>query len=334
MNIAFFELEEWGQNFITNNFSNEHSFKFFKEILSKKHLEEISDCDIVCVFVHSKLNKKILDSLPNLKLICMMGSGYDHIDIVECERKKISVSNVPNYGGQTVAEFTFGLILLLSRKINRILNNQKYVPFCSKEFTGFDLKGKTIGIIGFGNIGSRVVTIAKGFGMNILVHTSNSSLGHDYEKEITFVSLNDLLRNSDIVSVHCPLNEKTKNLLNKDNLDLIKKGSIFINTARGGVVDNSALIDCLKSNRISAAGLDVSDEERILRSALNNCGEEVDKSSLQHVLTEYHMLRNMNSVVLTYHNAFNSKDALKRILSGTFENIDCFCQGNIKNKIT
>ncbi|MBI2112769.1 hydroxyacid dehydrogenase [Candidatus Woesearchaeota archaeon] len=260
MKIAFFEIELWEKEVLRKAFPHDRLYFSPKRICSSD-IQKIKDCEVLTTFVNCKINKNLLQSLPSLKYIATMSTGYDHIDVGLCEERGVKVSNVPFYGENTVAEYTFALILGLSRKLVNNVNLVKEKKYHFGGYRGFDLKGKTLGVIGGGNIGQHVIRIAKGFGMNILVFdvVKDSSLAKNLG--FKYASLETLLQESDIVSLHVPYNKHTHHLINKDNISLMKKSAYLINTSRGPVVDEKALIQALKRRQIAGAGLDVYESE-------------------------------------------------------------------------
>ncbi len=324
--IAFFELEKWEEDYIKANLKNVQ-LKFFKNDLNERNVKKIKNFDAIAIFIYSQITKRILDQLPNLKLITTMSTGYDHIDLEECKKRGITVCNVPTYGENTVAEHTFALILTLSRKIIESVNRTRRGDFSLKGLRGFDLKGKTIGIVGCGNIGRHVARIAKGFKMKILVYDVCKDMKFAKQIGFKYVDLNILLKKSDIITLHVPLLPATKHMINKDNIKLIKKGAILINTARGGVVDTTALIKALDKGILSAAALDVLEEEELIKEEKQLLSKKFPMERQRKVIEE-HILIAKDNVIITPHNAFNSKEALLRILDTTIANI----KGFLKNR--
>jgi D-lactate dehydrogenase len=322
--IAFFEVEEWEKEHYKKAFPKEDIF-FSKDELTKRNAAKIKDCEILSVFIYSKISKDILENLPNLKLIATRSTGYDHINIEECKKRNIAVCNVPTYGENTVAEHTFALILAISRKIPESIEKTKKGDFRLEGLRGFDLKGKTIGIIGCGNIGQHVARIANGFEMNVLVYDIKQDKELAKELGFNYAKLEDLFRNSDIVTLHLPDNKFTHHMINSKAIRQFKKGAILINTSRGGLIDTSALIKALNNKTISDAGLDVLEGECFIKEEkqllhIANLSETCD---LKNVLQDNILLHKSN-VLITPHNAFNSKEALMRILNTTVENIKGF----------
>lgn len=233
--IAFFEVSTWEKRYLEEKLSKNKNFSatFYTSKLDKKTVAKAKESDIISSFVYSKIDKEIIKELPNLKLITTMSTGYDHIDLDYCKNNGITVCNVPTYGEKTVAEHTFALILALSRKIPQSIDNVKKLNFDLKNIQGFDLEGKTIGLIGMGHIGANVAKIAKGFDMKVLVSDPKPDrklLGNMGAK---LVSLDTLLKKSDIISLHAPYNPHTHHLINKKNISIIKPRAYIINTACG-----------------------------------------------------------------------------------------------------
>jgi len=323
MKIAFFEIENWEKDYLRKSLKN-HKLLFFNTPLTIRNVKKIKDVDVLCVFIYSKIDKDILDKLPNLKLICTMSTGFDHIDMEACKKSKIKVKNVPYYGENTVAEHTFSLILALSRKIPESYEKIKKGRFDVKGLRGFDLKDKTLGVVGAGHIGLHVIRIAKGFEMNVLAYDVKKNQKLSRKLGFKFVSLDTLLKNSDIISLHVPSNKYTKHMINKKNIKLIKKGALLINTARGDIVETDALIKALKNKIIGGAGLDVLEEEYFIKEEAELLSKKfLEEHNLRTVL-QNHVLLKLDNVLITPHNAFNSKEALLRIIDTTIENINSF----------
>jgi D-lactate dehydrogenase len=325
--IAFFEIEEWEKNYIKKSLGN-HKLLFFKEKLTPRNASKAKNVDALAVFIYSKVDKEILKSLPKIKLVTTMSTGFDHIDLVECKKKGVTVCNVPTYGENTVAEHTFALILAISRKIVDAVDNTRKGDFRLIGLRGFDLKGKTIGIVGCGNIGIHVARIAKGFEMNVLVFDIHKDAKLAKKIGFKYATMDNLLKNSDIVTLHVPDNKYTHHMINDKTLKKFKKGAVLINTARGGLIDDTVLLKALNNRQIAYAGLDVLEGECAIREEKELLHPEFMKAcDLQTVLEDHILLRKPN-VYVTPHNAFNSREALLRILDTTIGNI----QGFLKKK--
>lgn len=323
MKIAFFEIENWEKEFIKKELKS-HKLVFFNNPITKSKAKKIKDFDVIAIFIYSNITKEILNILPKLKLIATMSTGIDHIDIDECNKRKIKVKNVPFYGENTVAEHTFGLILALSKKICESHDRTRKNDFSLTGLEGFDLKDKTIGIIGVGHIGTHVARIAKGFEMNILGTSHDKYQRLIKETGIKYTNLNNLLKKSDIVTLHVPYSKETHHMINKKNIKLFKKGSLLINTARGGLIDTEAILYGLKNNILSGAGLDVLEGECFIKEEKQLLTKPFLKECDLKTLLENHMLLNQKNVIITPHSAFYSKEALLRIVQTTISNIKTF----------
>ncbi|MBI2449025.1 hydroxyacid dehydrogenase [Candidatus Pacearchaeota archaeon] len=325
MKIAFFEIEDWEKEIISNSFKK-YKLLLFKEPLNNKNVKQIKDIEVLVVFIYSSITKEIIDNLPALKFIVTMSTGYDHIDVRHCNKKRIKIANVPRYGENTVAEHTFALILALSRRLYPSIKrtHEQHSFETSHDLKGFELKGKTLGIIGCGNIGKHVARIGVGFEMNVIVFDRHSE--KELAKSIGFgyVNFDTLLKQSDIITLHIPYNKETHHLFNENTINKMKKGAIIINTSRGGIIDTHALVKGLKNKKISAAGLDVLEDECEIKEEKAVLSHIYKKSCNIQTLLEDHILIKMDNVIITPHNAFNSNETLHRILDTTLENITSF----------
>lgn len=330
MKIACFELQDWEKDFLREKFANTLDLSLHSEVLSPNNISLESFADGIVVFIYSNVNKEVLDQMPNLKFIATMSTGFDHIDIEECKHRNIIVSTVPTYGENTVAEHAFALIFAISRRLIESHDRVKSGNFSPVGLTGFDLFGKTLGVLGVGNIGTHVIRIAKGIGMDVLAYKRTPDLKLASDLGFRFVSLDELYSQSDIITVHVPYTKETHHLLNLDAFSKMKDGVIIINTARGAIIDTDALVQVLQSGKVAAAGLDVLEEEPMLREEHELLHKDVESEELKTVL-ENHMLLNNPKVLITPHNAFNSREALMRILRTTEENINGFLSGTPKN---
>lgn len=328
MKILFFENEEWEKDYFKRALSDDE-LVFVDDKLTAASIPSDTDAEAISVFVYSKIDEAVFKKFPNLKFISTRSTGFDHIDLEEALERNIAVSNVPTYGENTVAEFTFTLLLALSRKVydayDRVREEGSFDP---EGLRGFDLMGKTIGVIGTGNIGKHVVRVAKGFEMNILAYDVRPDQG--YAKKIGFKyskNINDLLAKSDIITLHVPYNEHTHHMLNKDNIKNIKKGAYLINTSRGAVVETDAIIKGLKEGILSGAALDVLEEEGTMHEPLNLLMEEHPSADRIKIVLENQYLIDHSQVIITPHIAFNTKEALERIAAVSAENLKAWKEG-------
>lgn len=333
MKVGFFGLERWEIAYLKKKRElRPFQTSFYEQELTEGNAGLAAGLDAAAVFIYSRMNREVLAKCGRLLHIATMSTGFDHIDLKECKRRKISVSNVPLYGDNTVAEHTFALILALSRKIHKAYQRTLVGEFSLEGLMGFDLKGKTIGVVGTGHIGRHVVRIARGFEMNILVYDKYPSRELEIEMGASYVSLDRLLRESDIVTIHCPLTQETRHLINEKNIMGMRRGALLINTARGPIVSTHALVRALEAGVLGGAGLDVLEEESIVKEETQILSKSFDLENLRTVLTNHILIRHPN-VIVTPHVAFYSREALLRILDTTVENICGFVAGRPKNLV-
>ncbi len=336
MKVTFFETAEEEKNYLTELLKPLKSLDvdFCKDKLQTENLHIAKDAEIISIFINSELNNKIIDALPKLKLIATRSTGFDHIDLESAKKNGIKITNVPSYGSRTVAEFTFGLILTLSRKIfgarKQLLEGDN---FDISKLKGFNLYGKTLGVVGTGKIGKNVIKIANGFEMKIIAHDIFPDKEFAEKIGFKYVNLPELLSQSDIVTLHTPYNESTHHLINKDTILFFKKGAYLINTARGELVETDALLKALTSNHLSGAGLDVLESERQLKEEISIFAKNSDNFKDFKTLFEDHVLLDMPQVVVTPHIAFYSEEAGQEIEKTTVENIKCFLNGIPQNLV-
>lgn len=338
MKIAFFKLEEWEKEYIEGHEEFQKlgaQAVFFDEVLNKDHIPKETAADVLCIFINSKIDKEVLAAFPNLKFITTRSTGFDHIDLKECEKRKIRVANVPSYGEDTVAEYTFALMLALTRKIYHGYDQIRETGSFSVEgLRGVDLKGKTLGVIGTGKIGKNVVQIARAFGMEVLACDVSPDEGFAKEMQMSYCEPEEALKVSDIVTLHVPYTKETHHLINNENIWQMKKGAYLINTSRGGVVETEALVRAFQKGHLAGAALDVLEEERAIQDELEFLLEgRVQEHNLKTLLAN-HVLIDMPNVIVTPHNAFNTWGALQRILTTTIENIRGFQRGEPVNAPT
>ncbi len=330
--ITFFETTPKEKKYLKSKFDKCFELRFYPDILDSRNSGLIKDADVVSPFIYSNLTQDVLSNAKQLKLIATRSTGFNHIDIQTAKAKSISVANVPFYGENTVAEHTFALILALSRNLHRA-----YVRTISNNFTleglqGFDLKGKTIGIIGGGNIGVHVIKIAKGFGMKVLVFDVKPNHMLTELLDFKYASLDELLENSDIITLHCPYNQHTHHLINMENISKIKKGALFINTARNGIIEPKALYFAIENGTFGGAGLDVFEGEELLKEENQMLTKNVSVEHLEAILKRNILLRN-EKVIITPHMAFDSIEAVERIMDTTVENIKAFFDAKSYHKV-
>jgi D-lactate dehydrogenase len=333
MRIAFYEAREDEIQYFKEKLKDFELY-FFKEPLKENN---ILDVEIISIFADSRIDKNILEKLKNIKFICTRTTGYDHIDLEECKKRGIVVSNVPAYGIETVAEHTFALILAVSRRLMESFERTRKGIFSNKGLTGFELKGKTLGIIGAGKIGRRVAEIAKAFGMKVIAYDIFQNLEEAKRIGYEYVDLDKLLREADIITIHANLTKENYHMINDSAFEKMKDGVIIINTARGAIIDTKALIKYLNSGKISYAALDVLENEPEIKEEVQLLEKELSEEEMKKLLAN-HMLFDMEDrlekVLITPHNAFNSKESLEEIKRTTVDNIISFVNGKPINVLT
>ncbi|MCR4280743.1 MAG: NAD(P)-binding domain-containing protein [Candidatus Kaiserbacteria bacterium] len=337
MKAVFFEVSEEDEKILRGLMPGIDAV-FSKERLWQGNASLASGAEVISVFINSEVRKDVIDALPNLKFITTRSMGYDHIDVEYAKSKNIAVASVPCYGANTVAEFTFALILALSRKIIPAYHHlREYDSFALKDLMGMDLHGKTIGVVGTGKIGRNTINVAKGFGMNILAFDRTPDADLASNMGVEYSALPGLLSRADIVTIHVPYSADTHHLINKENVKGMKRGVLLINTARGEIVETEALVWGLAEGIIAGAGLDVLEGERYMKEEagflINNREEAMETKEGFRTILESHALVHDKRVIATPHMAFFSKEAMEDILKTTAENINGFASGTPKNVI-
>lgn len=331
MKAAFFDLEPWQADYLKNTFQqrglSEHLHaSFAEESLAESTLQRLQDIEAIAVFIWTKVSKEVVHSLPKLRLVLSMSTGYDHIDLESCADRGITVCNVPRYGENTVAEHTFALILSLSRKLREAYQQLYQGEFSIQALRGFDLYGKTLGVVGAGSIGLHVIRIGRAFGMNVLAYDAKPQPLLAEVLGFTYVGLDTLLSESDVVSLHVPAVPQTYHLINRETLSKMKRGALLINTARGSVVDTEALLWALDEGILAGAGLDVVEGEEYIKEESILWRLPATEQALRNVVQAQVLMRRRN-VVFTPHVAFNSYEAVQRILDTTVDNLEAFWRG-------
>ena len=321
MRIVSSYNEEWEKKYLCNRIGD-YEIQFLDGILQDHDYIRDDEAEVLSVFVKSVVGAREMDQFPKLKAIVTRSTGFDHIDLKEAKKRGISVSNVPTYGENTVAEYVFALLLTISRcmfeSYERILKTGKFSP---DGLRGFDLKGKTLGVVGTGHIGANVIRIAKGFDMNVIACSVQENEELSQALGFTYVNFDELLGCSDVITFHVPYNDGTHHMINVDNINKIKRGAYLINTARGGIVQTKALLAALEQGILRGAGLDVLEEEGYMQDDMELLTDpHPNPESLQTVLTNQYLIDHPR-VIIVPHNAFNTKEAIERILDTTAANI-------------
>lgn len=333
MKIYICEVEEWERERYLE-LADKHQVEFCQAKLTQEIAETFADADILCPFIHSSVTAEVMERMPLLKLIATRSTGYDHIDMDYCKQRGITVCNVPTYGDNTVAEHVFGLLLTISHRLTEAIDRTRKGDFSQHGLQGFDLRGKTMGVIGTGSIGEHVIGIALGFGMEVLAFDVKPRRDLAESLGFRYVSMDELLGESDVITLHVPAIPKTHHLLSEDEFGKMKKGAVLINTSRGGVIDIQALIGALSTKTVAAAGLDVLPEEPVIREEAELLYSAFRKKHNLETLLADHILLRLRNVYVTPHSAFNTREAVKRIQDTTMENIRHFARGRPQNVVS
>ncbi len=331
MNIVIFDADAQCREFFGSELAG-HNVSYVDERVSLPLLGQCADAEIISVFVPSQVTKECIDALPNLKCIVARSTGIDHIDVKYAASKGISVMNVPRYGSRTVAEFTFALLLALSRRIfDGAFQVREEGSFSTAKLEGFDLYGKTLGVIGTGAIGRTVVSIAHGFGMRVRMYDKFPDSKLESESA-QYVSLSELLKEADVITLHVPYVPENHHLLNAAAFSEMKKGVTLINTARGELIDTEALLSALKDGTVAGAALDVLENERFLKDEMELVRGSESIQELKGVVRKHGLLE-MPQGLITLHIAFFSKEAYREILASSALDIKGFVGGALVNVI-
>ena len=314
--IAFFDAKDYDkQSFIDSNMDGEFEITFLETRLTSDTCKLAEGNDVVCVFVNDDINKNVIDRLSEMgvNLVALRCAGYNNVD-VEYAYGKVHIVRVPAYSPYAVAEHAMALLLTSIRRIHKAYIRTKDFNFSLNGLTGFDLHGKTVGVIGTGKIGRIFIDICRGFGMNVIAYDKFPAANSGIE----YVSLDEIWERSDIISFHCPLTEENRHMVNDDTIGKMKKGVVLINTSRGALIDSEALLEGIKQRKIGAACLDVYEEEsNIFFHDYSN-----------HIVNDDTLARliSMPNVIVTSHQAFLTNEALKNIADTTLANIREFFQ--------
>lgn len=328
MKIAFFDTKPYDKEFF-DMYGRQHGvkFKYYEAKLNGDTVGLAKDFDGVCAFVNDTVDASVIDSLNamGVNILALRCAGYNNVDMKHAFGK-IHVLRVPAYSPYAVAEHTMALLLTSVRRIHKAYIRTKDFNFSLAGFTGFDLHGKTVGIIGTGKIGRVFTDICKGFGMKVLAYDKFPVQGYAESENVKYVDTDTLFKESDVISLHCPLTDETRHIINKDSIDKCKKGVIILNTSRGGLVDAEALLNGIKERKVGAACLDVYEEEADLFFE-DYSGHIVEDDTLARLIS-------MPNVIVTSHQAFLTKEALSNIAETTVQNIvDMIKDGQCRNEL-
>jgi D-lactate dehydrogenase len=321
MKIAFFSTKPYDRKFFDlANQDDGHEITYFETRLTRQTLKLAEGHDCACVFVNDQVDASVLIALAaqGTRLIALRCAGFNNVDIMSAKELGISVVRVPAYSPYAVAEHTVGLMLALNRKVYWAHSRVREGNFSLDGLMGFDMRGRTAGIIGTGKIGECVIRILNGFGCRIIAYDKFKNPDCE-ELGVEYVELNDLLARSDIISLHCPLLPQTHHLVNHDSIARMKRGVMIINTSRGALIDSRAAIEGLKSKKIGYLGIDVYEEE----------GDLFFEDKTFEILTDdvFARLTTFPNVVITGHQAYFTQEAVAAIAKTTLENISAYEKG-------
>jgi D-lactate dehydrogenase len=315
LKIAFFDAKEYDRDFFdAANKDFEYKLKYFTDRLSPETTSLAAGADIVCAFVNDDLSRPVLEQLyeHKIKMIALRCAGYNNVDL-SYAMDKFPVVRVPAYSPYAVAEHAAALILTLNRKTHRAYYRVRDNNFSINGLLGFDMHGKTVGVIGTGKIGKIFIDIMRGFGTKIIAYDPFPDKDYAAKNGFEYKSLDELYQASDVISLHCPLHDSTWHIVNKDSINKMKRGVMLVNTSRGHLVDTSALIAGLKSGKIGSAALDVYEEES--EYFFNDYSNSFIMDDILARLTSF------NNVLITSHQGFFTREALSNIAGTTLNNI-------------
>lgn len=321
--VAFFDTKAYDKESFLKYSNDDINIRFFENKLNRDTVSMAACCDAVCVFVNDNIDKYVIEQLEKfgVGLVALRCAGYNNVDL-KSANGRVKVARVPAYSPYAVAEHAVGMILLLNRKLHKAYIRTRDHNFSLEGLTGFDLRNKTVGIIGTGKIGQAFCEIANGFGMNIIGFDPFEN--KDFSGK--YVSLDELLSTSDIISLHCPLTKENRHIINSETISKMKKGVYIINTSRGKLIDTASLIEGLKSGKVGAAGLDVYEEETSL--FFEDYSDEIIHDDTLSTLIS------MPNVLVTSHQAFLTREALNAIAQTTMKNLEDYFSGNeLENEI-
>lgn len=328
MKIAFFDAKPYDKpSFDEQSKAHGLKIKYFETKLNEDTVELAAGYDAVCVFVNDSVNAPVIDRLCELgvRIVALRCAGFNNVDMKHAFGR-VHVLRVPAYSPYAVAEHAIAMLLTSIRRIHKAYIRTRDFNFSLAGMTGFDLHGKTVGVIGTGRIGRVFIDICRGFGMKVLAYDKHPDTALCADGAVKYVSLDELLCDSDIVSLHCPLTEETYHIINEDALAKCKKGVVIVNTSRGALVDAEALLAGIKSRQVGAACLDVYEEEADVFFE-DFSGHIIEDDTLARLIS-------MPNVIVTSHQAFLTSDALANIAETTVENIVGFAaRGQCENEV-
>ncbi|MBL7859496.1 MAG: 2-hydroxyacid dehydrogenase [Cyclobacteriaceae bacterium] len=323
MKIAFFSTQLYDKKFFDeHNASFGFTIEYYETSLNEKTVNLLQDVQAVCVFVNDKVNRLVIEqlALKGIKIIALRCAGFNNVDVQAAADHGLVVVRVPAYSPHAVAEHAVAMIMTLNRKTHKAYNRVREQNFSLNGLLGFDLFGKTVGVIGTGNIGQVFCSIMKGFGCSVLAYDVYPN-DHLIHTGVQYVTLTEIFERADIISLHCPLNEQTRYLINDDSIQRMKKGVMLINTSRGGLIDTRTVINGLKTGVIGSLGIDVYEQEEKL--FFRDLSEKIIKDDI------ISRLGSFPNVLITAHQGFFTHEALTQIAGTTLSNLKAFTNSEV-----
>lgn len=333
--VIFFDVQDYEVEFLRSACGGRFEFELIKEPLND--LSDLTgsrkEAEIISCFTTSRVSSEVLEHFGNLKLIALRSVGFNHIDTDFCKSHGIYVENTPNYGNMTVAEFALALLFDVTRKVTNSYNDLQKSVINPHKTIGVEIFGKTIGIVGLGAIGSEMARLAHGIGLKILGYDLKENEKLKAKYNVHYTDFETLVRNSDFISLHSPLTKENYHLFNKEIFELMKPTAFIINTARGELIDTQALYNALSENKIAGAGLDVLESEDTLVDVeyLVDIGR-MSPQALQKTVLNNRLMK-LDNVIITPHIAYDTEEAINRILNTAISNINAFVEGKIQNNV-
>ena len=321
--VAMFDTKSYDKLWFDKVNDGRYDIHYFESRLTLDTVSLAKGCDVVCAFVNDDINAEVIKQMYDMgvKLLAMRCAGYSNVDF-KAAYEKMNVVRVPAYSPYAVAEFAMGLLLTLNRKLHKAYNRTREFNFNISGLTGMDLNGKTVGVIGTGKIGQVFIKICQGFRMKVIAYDVYPNKNADYE----YVELERIFKDADVFSLHCPLTEQTKHIVNEKSISMMKPHAFLINTSRGALIESGALLKALQEKRIGGAGLDVYEEEAEVFFE-DHSEEGITDSTLA-------LLTVMPNVLITSHQAFLTEEALHNIAHVTLDNMDAFFAGDkLENEV-
>lgn len=331
--IAFFEVGDHERAMLDAAEFPGFEVLRFPDQLNAATLDLAADAEIVSVFIYSVVGRDVIGRMAGLKMVSTRSTGFDHIDLDACRERGIVVSNVPSYGENTIAEHAFALLFAIARRLKVAHRKIRDLDFSVAGLQGFDLQGKTLGIVGAGHIGLHAVRIGRGLGMHVVACDPREDADLAEREGFRYVPLDELLRSADVVSLHAALSPSTRHMIDRDALRRMKQTAVLINTARGGLVDTEALCEALHNHWIAGAGLDVFEGEELISEEAELLHKSMSLEQMRELLLVHNLLR-YDNVVLTPHSAFFTREGVGRLVQTALDNIRAYIAGSPQNVVS